>query len=88
MGRKRSLVVGGVIGAAVGVVLAPRHGESRREALGRLRLAARPGRDAVAAFGGTPCAAEARAYARESADSPPGADVRAPATQGGDSDGR
>jgi hypothetical protein len=54
MGKARSVVVGGVIGAAVGVVLAPRLGESRREALDRLRLAARPGRGAVRAFAGTP----------------------------------
>jgi len=87
MGRARSLVVGGVIGAAVGVVLAPRHGESRREALGRLRLAARPGRGALGAFAGTPCAAEARAHAREQADAPPGADAAPPDTQGGDTDG-
>jgi gas vesicle protein len=87
MGSKRSLVVGGVIGAAVGVVLAPRHGESRREALGRLRLAARPGRDAVGAFAGTPCAAEGRAHAREQADAPRGADAVAPDAQEGDTDG-
>jgi hypothetical protein len=61
MGKARSVVVGGVIGAAVGVVLAPRLGESRREALARLRLAARPGRGAVRAFAGTPCAMEDRA---------------------------
>jgi gas vesicle protein len=58
MGKFRSAVLGGVIGAAVGVVLAPRRGESRREALDRLRLAARPGRGAVGAFAGTPCSAE------------------------------
>ena len=58
MGKVRSVVLGGVIGAAVGVVLAPRRGESRREALDRLRIAARPGRGAVRAFAGTPCAAE------------------------------
>jgi gas vesicle protein len=87
MGRARSLVVGGVIGAAVGVVLAPRRGESRREALGRLRLAARPGWDAVGAFAGTPCAAEGRAHAREQADARRGANAAPPDTQGGDTDG-
>jgi hypothetical protein len=87
MGRTRSLVVGGVIGAAVGVVLAPRHGESRREALGRLRLAARPGRGALGAFAGTPCAAEARAYVRGQDGAPPGVDAAPPDTQGGDTDG-
>jgi gas vesicle protein len=87
MGRKRSLVVGGVIGAAVGVVLAPRHGESRREALGRLRLAARPGRGALGAFAGTPCAAEGRAHVHEQADALRGADAAPPDTQGGDTDG-
>lgn len=58
MGKARDVVLGGVIGAAAGLVLAPRHGESRREALARLRLAARPGRGALRAFSGTPCAAE------------------------------
>jgi len=87
MGRARSLVVGGVIGAAVGVVLAPRHGESRREALGRLRLAARPGRGAMGAFAGTPCSAEARAHGLRQAGAPPGADAGAPATRGGEADG-
>jgi len=55
MGKARTLLFGSVVGAAVGVVLAPRFGESRRAALGRLRLAVRPGRGAVAAFAGTPC---------------------------------
>jgi gas vesicle protein len=87
MGKARSLVVGGVIGAAVGVVLAPRQGESRREALGRLRLAARPGRGALGAFAGTPCAAEGRAHVREQADAPQGTEAAPPDTQGGDTDG-
>jgi hypothetical protein len=87
MGRARSLVVGGVIGAAVGVVLAPRHGESRREALGRLRLAARPGRGALGAFAGTPCAAEGLLRVPEPAGAPRGADAAPPDTQGGDTDG-
>ena len=67
MGKARRLLARGVIGAAMGVVLAPRHGESRREALGRLRLAARSGRGARGAFAGTPCAAESRAYERGAA---------------------
>ena len=87
MGRTRSLVVGGVIGAAFGVVLAPRHGESRREALGRLRLAARPGRGALGAFAGTPCAAEVRAHVHEHGDSSPGADVAPPGTHERETDG-
>jgi len=87
MGKARSLVVGGVIGAAVGVVLAPRHGEPRREALGRLKLAARPGRGALGAFAGTPCAAEAGVHVRGQADAPRGADAAPPDTQGGDTDG-
>ncbi len=87
MGKTRSPMVGGVIGAAVGVVLAPRYGESRREALGRLRLAARPGRGALGAFAGTPCAAEMRACARGRADAPRDADAGSPDTQGGDTDG-
>jgi gas vesicle protein len=79
------VVVGGVIGAAVGVVLGPRLGESRREALARLRLAARPGRGAIRAFAGTPCAAEDR-----SAGLPDGASdsARAAGSQtGGEDDG-
>lgn len=43
------------MGAALGVVLAPRLGESRRVALTRLRLAMRTGRGSLAAFAGTPC---------------------------------
>jgi hypothetical protein len=86
MGKARSVVVGGVIGAAVGVVLAPRLGESRREALDRLRLAVRPGRGAVRAFAGTSCAAEERA-----AGAPGGAPHLPQAarvqTGGGDDDG-
>ncbi len=70
---KRSAIVGGVIGAAVGVVLAPRLGESRREALNRLRLAARPGKGAVRAFAGTPCAAEDGGAAGAQATAPAGA---------------
>jgi hypothetical protein len=87
MGRLGSLVAGGVIGAAVGVVLAPRHGESRCEALGRLRLAARSGRGAVGAFAGTPCAAEARAHVGAQAGVSSGAEGTPPAIRGGDTDG-
>jgi hypothetical protein len=43
------------MGAALGVVLAPRRGESRRAALARLRLSLRPGRGSLSAFAGTPC---------------------------------
>ena len=48
-------MLGSAVGAALGVALAPRRGESRRAALDRLRLALRPGRGAVGAFAGTPC---------------------------------
>jgi hypothetical protein len=68
MGKARGLFVGGVIGAAIGVVLAPRRGESRRDALGRLRLAARPGRGALGDFAGTPCAAERRPATTDEGD--------------------
>jgi len=61
MRKARSAVVGGLLGAAVGVVLAPRLGESRQQALDRLRLAVRPGGGALQAFEGTPCAALRRA---------------------------
>jgi hypothetical protein len=87
MGKARSAVLGGVIGAAVGVVLAPRRGESRREALGRLRLAARPGRGSVRAFAGTPCAAEDPATAHEQGGAPRAEDAAAAATGGGDDGG-
>jgi hypothetical protein len=55
MGRRNSFIYGGAVGAALGVVLAPRLGESRRAALTRLRLSLRPGRGALSAFAGTPC---------------------------------
>jgi len=63
MRKARNAVLGGVLGAAVGVVLAPRLGESRQQARDRLRLAVRPGRGALRAFEGTPCAAERLASA-------------------------
>ena len=40
------------MGAALGVILAPRHGESRRAALTRLRLSLRSGRGSLGAFAG------------------------------------
>ncbi|HEY5388309.1 MAG TPA: hypothetical protein VIL79_10465 [Thermoleophilia bacterium] len=56
MGKRRnSFIYGSAMGAAVGVVLAPRLGESRRAALTRLRLSLRPGRGSLSAFAGTPC---------------------------------
>ena len=55
MGKRNDLIYGGAVGAALGVVLAPRCGESRRAALARLRLALRPGRGSLSAFSGTPC---------------------------------
>lgn len=64
MGRGHTLLFGGVAGAALGVVLAPRLGEPRRVALQRLRLAVRPGRDSLRAFAGTPCATAARTSAK------------------------
>jgi hypothetical protein len=57
--RRRTLVLGGLAGAVLGFVLAPRRGETRRAAATRLRLALRGGRGAVAAFSGTPCAVAA-----------------------------
>ncbi|NLE21811.1 MAG: hypothetical protein GX624_03365 [Actinobacteria bacterium] len=88
---KRSAIVGGIIGAAVGVVLAPRSGGSRREALQRLRLAARPGKGAVRAFAGTPCAAEDGDAAGVRATPPGGAPSPAAAPEprigGGDDHG-
>jgi hypothetical protein len=87
MGKARKVFLGGVIAAAAGVVLAPRHGESRREALGRLRLAARPGRGAVGAFAGTPCSAIGRTPASAQDAAPGGPDPAPPATGEGDEHG-
>ena len=56
MGKRNSFIYGSVAGAALGAVLAPRFGESRRAALARLRLALRPGSGSLRAFAGTPCA--------------------------------
>jgi len=55
MGKRNSFMYGSAMGAALGAVLAPRRGESRRAALARLRLALRPGRGSLSAFAGTPC---------------------------------
>jgi len=87
MGKARSTVVGGVLGAAVGVVFAPRLGESRRQALDRLRLAVRPGRGALRAFEGTPCAAERRASATGQGGATRAADAAPAATREGEHDG-
>ena len=87
MSKARSVVFGGVIGAALGVVLAPRGGESRREAFGRLRLAARPGHGAVRAFAGTPCSAEDRATAHGQGGAARAAGAAPAATGGGDDGG-
>ena len=87
MGKVRSALLGGVIGAAAGVVLAPRHGESRREALARLRLAARPGRGALGAFSGTPCAAAGRTSVPAQEGAPGGAEPAPPAAREGDQHG-
>jgi len=87
MGKVRSGVLGGLIGAAAGVVLAPRHGGSRREALDRLRLAAHPGRGALHAFAGTPCAAERRVSTHDQVDAPGTAAAAPGATREGEHDG-
>ena len=63
MDAGRRLRSGGVVGAALGVVLAPRLGESRRASLQRLRLALRSGRGSLAAFAGTPCSTSGPASA-------------------------
>jgi len=55
MGKHNSLIHGSAVGAALGVVVGPRLGESRRAALTRLRLSLRPGRGSLSAFAGTPC---------------------------------
>jgi len=55
MSRRHTFIYGSGTGAALGALLAPRRGESRRAALTRLRLALRPGRGSLSAFAGTPC---------------------------------
>ena len=59
MPKVRSLIYGGAVGAAIGAIIVPRHGESRRAALTRLRLCLSPGRGSVGAFSGTPCSGTA-----------------------------
>ena len=80
MRKGRSLFYGGVVGAALGVVLAPRLGESRRTALTRLRLAMRTGRGSLAGFAGTPCstAGPTSAQAEEATAWPHGRGSAAP----------
>ncbi len=56
MRKGRTLLYGGVLGAALGVMLAPRRGESRRLALTRLRLSLGRASGSLDAFAGTPCA--------------------------------
>jgi hypothetical protein len=64
-----------VAGAFVDLVLARRQGESRRDALVRLRGSLQPGRDSLGGFAGTPCSAELRAshptQGAEAATEPP-----------------
>ena len=55
MRKGRTVLYGGVFGAALGVLLAPRLGESRGVALARPRLSLRTGRGSLSAFAGTPC---------------------------------
>jgi hypothetical protein len=87
MSKTRRAVLGGVVGAVVGVVLAPRLGESRREALDRLRLAARPGKGALHAFEGTPCAVERRPSADRQGGAARAAGAAPAATRKGEDDG-
>jgi hypothetical protein len=84
MRRGRTLFYGGVVGAALGVVLAPRSGESRRAALTRLRLTLRTGRGSLAGFAGTPCsmAGPTSAQAEEAPAAPAGRDAGSSASAG------
>ena len=70
MTARRTLAYGSAVGAALGVILAPRHGESRRVALTRLRLSLRSGRGSLGAFAGTPCS-QAGIAPREPDQRPP-----------------
>ncbi len=64
MNKGRALSFGGALRVALASVVAPRDGESRRAALRRLRATLRSGRGSLAAFAGTPCAAETAAADR------------------------
>jgi hypothetical protein len=55
MRKRGNFIYRSAVGTALGALLAPRCGESRRVALARLRLSLRPGRGSLNAFGGTPC---------------------------------
>jgi hypothetical protein len=72
MAARRSLINASAMGAALGAILAPRHGESRRAALARLRLSLRPGGGSLHAFAGTPCSQAGQASAP--AEAPPAHD--------------
>jgi gas vesicle protein len=68
MAGRRTPLFGGTAGAALGVIVAPRRGESRRAAFTRLRLSLRPGRGSLSAFAGTPCAQSRPASAEAAKD--------------------
>jgi len=57
MRKGRTLFVGSLVSAVVDLVAAPRAGESRREAVVRLRASLQR-RGGLTAFAGTPCAGE------------------------------
>ena len=71
MGKRNGFIFGSAVGAALGVMLAPRLGESRRAAIARLRLSLRPGRGSLRAFAGTPCS-QAGSLSAEAEQEPPG----------------
>lgn len=63
MRKSRTFFLGGLVSAVVGLVAAPRAGESRREAVARLRAGLQR-RGGLAAFTGTPCAEERQTTTR------------------------
>ncbi len=63
MRKGRTFFLGGLVSAVVGLVAAPRAGESRREAVVRLRASLQR-RGGLTAFTGTPCAGERQAATR------------------------
>jgi hypothetical protein len=73
MAGRHTPLSGGTVSAALGVLLAPRRGESRRAALTRLRLSLRSGRGSLNAFAGTPCSQQAGSASAQ-AEVPPAAD--------------
>jgi hypothetical protein len=75
MPRKRTVFLGGFVGGALSMLLAPRLGGVRRGPLARVKPLAVLDRRALSQFAGTPCAAEHLRQPAQSKEGPgrPGA---------------